>query len=69
MPYKKGEQYSTFMNMVHGPFPGPCLERMVNIVRILKNEITKSETRMPLLSIYPRAMKTNVTLKLAYESS
>lgn len=63
MPYKKGE-YSTFMNI----FPGPCLERMVNIVRILKNEITKSETRMPLLSIYPRAMKTNVTLKLAYES-
>lgn len=65
MLYKKGEQYRTFMNI----FPGPCLERMVNTARILKNEITKSERRMPLLGIYPRAMKTNVTLKLAYESS
>lgn len=59
VPYKKGEQYSTFINI----FPGPRLEYRVNTTRTFKKEITKSKTRMPFLGIYPRAMKMNAHIK------
>lgn len=49
--YKKGEQNSTFINI----YPGLCSECMRNTASTLKNEITKSKIRMPLVG-----MKRNV---------